>query len=828
MTVTPTCPGVYIEEDASRSISVSHAATAVPVFIGVFRRLDGVALSSGQCIPVNNWLDFSSTYVTLPDVSVAFTSTPPAQGGGEYTYSRVLNAGVTPLCIQSYFQNGGGPCYLLPLINPASTTELAAIPDAIAKESDITLLVSVYSSPDEQTAVYNSINSLLQNDQGYFLLADSSDGSTVPSTEATQTAVYYPKITVRASRPADTAIAVSGYRDASHPDGDEITTLDRLNTVNPAQYALVSEDIDTLLSKAPVSPAAALAGIYCANDRNRGVWKAPANVEINGIAGVTALVSDNTQGAMNNKGINVIRYFPDRGYRVWGARTLAGTLANSDLSWRYISVRRLFNSAERDIREAMQGLVFEPNNPPTWQKASNAIENYLYDLWRQGALAGATPEESYSVEIGLGSTMTQEQINQGQMIASVGIAAVRPAEFIILQFTQDMANFVASVIDKTVVSLDIDTDDIAADGSTQLKAHVTLTDANRSPLSNVAVAWSSDGNAIITSADANTNEAGISNVTLTNLKAEVVKLTATASSKTVSKFATFVAGAVANIEVIIDDDNITADGTTPLKAHATVTDANSNPVQNVAVSWSSSDSATIASADANTSASGISNVTVTDLKAEQTNLTATASGKTGSKSATFVDTTVASITISVLDPDGIANGATPIAAQALVENAQGQPVPDDTVITWSADNAIPSPVTSSTKNGVANTSYTSAIVGEDTLIATAENNVKGSSPVTFAALTFGSLTFTQPVPNGNADNTPLTLTVKLLDSCDIPIEGATINWETVAGKAIAADDTSTTDQDGFATMDYSSGNVGMNTVSAEYDGHPMTQEVVFI
>lgn len=439
MTVTPTYPGVYIEEDTSRSVSVSHAATAVPVFIGVFRRLDGVALPSGQCIPVTDWLDFSSVYVTLPDVSVAFTSTPPAQGSGEYTYSRTVSAGVNPLCIRTYFQNGGGPCYLLPLINPDSPAELAALPEAIAKESDITLLVSVYRTPQEQTAVYNSINSLLKGDRGYFLLADSRDGSAVPATQAEQTAVYYPQITVRAPRPADAAVTVSGYRDAAHPGGDEITTLEMLNTVNPAQYALASAQTAALLAKAPASPAAALAGIYCTNDRNRGVWKAPANVEINGIAGVSARVSDSAQGTMNNRGINVIRSFPDRGYRVWGARTLAGTQANSDTRWRYISVRRLFNSAGRDIREAMQGLVFEPNNQPTWQKARNAIENYLYGLWRQGALAGATPEASCSVEIGPGSTMTQEQIDQGQMIASVGIAAARPAEFIILQFTQNMA-----------------------------------------------------------------------------------------------------------------------------------------------------------------------------------------------------------------------------------------------------------------------------------------------------------------------------------------------------------------------------------------------------
>ncbi|MDA8481413.1 phage tail sheath family protein, partial [Citrobacter sp. Awk 4] len=125
---------------------------------------------------------------------------------------------------------------------------------------------------------YNSINSLLKSDPGYFLLADSSDGSTVPSTEPMKTAVYYPKVSVRASRPADTAIVVSGYKDATHPVGNEITRLDMLKTVNPAQYGLVSAEIDTLLERAPISPAATLAGIYCTSDRNRGVWKAPANV----------------------------------------------------------------------------------------------------------------------------------------------------------------------------------------------------------------------------------------------------------------------------------------------------------------------------------------------------------------------------------------------------------------------------------------------------------------------------------------------------------------------------------------------------------------------
>ncbi|MDA8481362.1 Ig-like domain-containing protein [Citrobacter sp. Awk 4] len=390
-----------------------------------------------------------------------------------------------------------------------------------------------------------------------------------------------------------------------------------------------------------------------------------------------------------------------------------------------------------------------------------------------------------------------------------------------------MATFVASAVNKVVVTLDLDNNDIAADGTTQLKAHVTLTDTNRNPVPNVAVSWSSDGSAIVASADANTNASGISNVTLTDLKAERVILTATASGKTSSKPVNFVAGAATKIEVMVDDNNITADGSAPLKAHATVTDANSNPVPNVAVSWASDGSATITSADANTSASGVSNVTVTDQKAEQVNLTATANGKTDSKPATFVDTAVATITINVLNPNGIADGSTSIAAQALVKNAQGQPVPDGTVITWSADNAKPATITSTTQKGVANTSFTSQTVGDDTLVATADNNIKGSSQVTFAALVFGHLTFVQPVPNGTADNTPLTLTVELLDSSDIPIGGATINWSTADGNAKAAGLISTTNQDGLATMDYSSGVFGYNTVSAKYDGHVATQQLFF-
>ena len=131
----------------------------------------------------------------------------------------------------------------------------------------------------------------------------------------------------------------------------------------------------------------------------------------------------------------MIREFPGYGSLVWGARTLAG---DSDDDWKYIPVRRLFDAAQRDIKRAMATAMFEPNNSPTWEQVRSAIDNYLYALWRQGALLGNTPEEAYFVQIGKGVTMSDTDIKNGIMRAKIGMAAVRPAEFIILQFTQEV------------------------------------------------------------------------------------------------------------------------------------------------------------------------------------------------------------------------------------------------------------------------------------------------------------------------------------------------------------------------------------------------------
>lgn len=182
-------------------------------------------------------------------------------------------------------------------------------------------------------------------------------------------------------------------------------------------------------------PSSAMAGIYASVDRDRGVWKAPANVSISSLIEPISKITNADQSRLNvdptsGKSINVIRSFTGRGTLVWGARTLAG----NDNEWRYINVRRLFIYMEESIQKATAFVVFEPNTATTWLKVKGLIESFLYGLWQQGALAGPTPEAAYFVNVGLGKTMTPQDILEGRLIVEVGVAAARPAEFVILRF----------------------------------------------------------------------------------------------------------------------------------------------------------------------------------------------------------------------------------------------------------------------------------------------------------------------------------------------------------------------------------------------------------
>lgn len=136
----------------------------------------------------------------------------------------------------------------------------------------------------------------------------------------------------------------------------------------------------------------------------------------------------------SGKSINAIRSFTGKGVMIWGARTLAG----NDNEWRYVPVRRLFNMVEESVKKATEFVVFEPNDANTWVRIKAMIENYLTGLWRVGALAGATPTQAFFVNVGLGTTMTAVEILEGKMNIEIGMAAVRPAEFIILKFSHKL------------------------------------------------------------------------------------------------------------------------------------------------------------------------------------------------------------------------------------------------------------------------------------------------------------------------------------------------------------------------------------------------------
>jgi phage tail sheath protein FI len=179
-----------------------------------------------------------------------------------------------------------------------------------------------------------------------------------------------------------------------------------------------------------VAPSGHMAGIYARVDTERGVHKAPANEVIRAITKIAQDVTFREQALLNPKGINALRFFPNRGNRVWGARTLT-----SDMSWKYINVRRLFIYVEESIDEGTQWVVFEPNDEPTWARVRQTISNFLVGVWRSGALEGAKPDEAFFVRCDR-TTMTQDDIDNGRLICIIGIAPVKPAEFVIFRIQQ--------------------------------------------------------------------------------------------------------------------------------------------------------------------------------------------------------------------------------------------------------------------------------------------------------------------------------------------------------------------------------------------------------
>ena len=203
-------------------------------------------------------------------------------------------------------------------------------------------------------------------------------------------------------------------------------------------YGLIIKQIKNVANMLP--PSGAMAGVYTVNDNMNGVWNAPANTSIVGAASLPIKLTDSQQASLNvdavsGKSINAIRFFNGQGILVWGARTLDG---NSQ-DWRYISVRRTMTFLEQSVKLAARAYVFAPNNANTWAAVKSMISSFLTDVWKQGGLQGAKPSDAFQVNIGLGSTMTADDLLNGFMRVSVSVAVVHPAEFIVISFEQQMA-----------------------------------------------------------------------------------------------------------------------------------------------------------------------------------------------------------------------------------------------------------------------------------------------------------------------------------------------------------------------------------------------------
>ncbi|WP_258875515.1 phage tail sheath family protein [Paraburkholderia sp. BL27I4N3] len=223
------------------------------------------------------------------------------------------------------------------------------------------------------------------------------------------------------------------------PHVSDTTILQPRNLIDDSEYAALYYPWLWIAdpengARTLVPPGGYALGVYARVDSDRGVFKAPANEPPRGATSLEYDINDATQATLNPQGVNVIRNFPGRGILIWGARTIS-----SDSLWKYVSVRRLFIFLERSIYEGTQWVVFEPNDPRLWVRVKDSVRLFLLTQWRAGALFGDTEEQAFFITCNR-STMTQDDILNGRLICEIGIAPVRPAEFVIFRIFQNTAD----------------------------------------------------------------------------------------------------------------------------------------------------------------------------------------------------------------------------------------------------------------------------------------------------------------------------------------------------------------------------------------------------
>lgn len=462
-------PGVFIEEIPKFPPSVAQVETAIPAFIG-YTQVTNATATEIKPVRITSLLEYESLFgkARLESITMRIRDVVEGTTIKTRTFTPEVASPTRNTMyyhMQMYFANGGGPCYIIS-VGAATNTILRADLEAglgmVKKLDEPTLLVFPEGVSLAESDLYDVYDLALQQCEDLkdrFVVMDcfNDDAATLRATTGIGInslkygAAYHPFLKTSLNYLYDESTVTIDHQQNVDADADMEVTItygvgNRLNevlgTVAVSDRSIIYNSVKQSLSELRITlnPSPTIVGVYAKVDSTRGVWKAPANVSLNNVNAPTKLVSELEQGDLNvdpvaGKSINVIRAFTGKGILVWGARTLAG----NDNEWRYVPVRRFFNMVEESCKKASEPFVFEPNDANTWVKVQGMLENFLTTLWRAGALQGAKPEHAFYVAVGLNKTMTALDILEGRMIVEIGMAVVRPAEFIILRFSHKMA-----------------------------------------------------------------------------------------------------------------------------------------------------------------------------------------------------------------------------------------------------------------------------------------------------------------------------------------------------------------------------------------------------
>ncbi|RLA83721.1 MAG: phage tail sheath family protein [Epsilonproteobacteria bacterium] len=385
-------PGVYIKEISMGAKPVTGVSTSIAGFVGITEK----GADEESAVFISSWGNFTENF-------------------GRYT----TGAPYLAPAVHSFFANGGTSCYVVSIANAAVPDTEEADPDTI---TDINYTGSAGATPDKRKglAVLEAI------DEVSIIAIPGNTSSDVQKAMLTHCETLKDRFCIFDTDENDTIEQTKTLRNLLTSDGGYGAVY-----YPWIEVGVESGNEDTLtLESMFIPPSGAIAGIYARSDNEKGVHKAPANEIIRNVTRLKVNLTNSDQGTLNDVNVNCLRSFPGRGIRVWGARTIS-----TDIDWRYVNVRRLFIYLEESIDESTQWVVFEPNNEQLWARVTQTINNFLTGLWRDGALMGSSPEEAFFVRCDK-TTMTPEQIANGELIAVIGVAPTKPAEFVIFKIAQ--------------------------------------------------------------------------------------------------------------------------------------------------------------------------------------------------------------------------------------------------------------------------------------------------------------------------------------------------------------------------------------------------------